>query len=42
MKTLARLARAADLSPRQAMEDAVGLALLCVMIAAGFAVTDLM
>jgi hypothetical protein len=42
MKTLARLARSADLAPRHAIEDAVGLALLCVMIGAGFAATGLM
>jgi hypothetical protein len=42
MKTLVRLARSADLAPRHAVEDALGLALLCVMIGAGFAATGLM
>jgi hypothetical protein len=42
MKTLARLAHAADLSPRHAIEDALGLALLCVMIGGAFAATGLM
>jgi hypothetical protein len=42
MKTLVRLARSADLAPRHAIEDAVGLALICVMIGVGFAATGLM
>ena len=42
MKTLIRLARTAELAPRHAIEDALGLALICVMIGAGFAATGLM
>jgi hypothetical protein len=42
MKKLARLARNADLDPRHVAEDILGLALLCAMIAGGFAATSLL
>jgi len=42
MKTLIRLARSADLAPRHAIEDALGLMLICIMIGVGFAATGLM
>ncbi len=39
MKTIARLTASA---PASALEDALGLAVLCMMIAAGFSVTALL
>jgi hypothetical protein len=42
MKTLIRLARSTDLAPRHAIEDALGLMLICIMIGVGFAATGLM
>ncbi len=41
MSTLIRIAAAADRSPRGAIEDAVGLALLCLLVLTGFALTGL-
>lgn len=40
MQTIARLAEAADIDLASAIEDAVGLAGLCAMIAAGFAMSS--
>lgn len=41
MSAIIRIAAAADRAPKGAVEDAVGLALLCLLAVAGFALTGL-
>ena len=41
MKHLARIAFSDDAAPQGALEDALGLAALCLMVLAGFAATSL-
>lgn len=39
MKTAARMIEIASRHPRESLEDVIGLAAICVLVFAGFAVT---
>ncbi len=41
MTAIARIAAAADRAPRGAVEDAIGMAALCLLVVAGFGATAL-
>ncbi|MGG7564774.1 hypothetical protein ACQ5SO_01255 [Rhodovulum sp. DZ06] len=41
MTAIARIVRAADRLPRYAVEDAIGLAFLCLLIGGGFSAAGL-